>query len=106
MKIEETSFIKKLKAGINASQFELLKRELLSLKLEKYLEEIALSIAEGIHKTSADILATVEICLLLDHRFESFMRMLLPNLVKTLKSLSSVSIGEKEDPQRLLRYIK
>ena len=69
---KNTSFIKKIKLGITAPSLEALKKEILSLKQEKYLEEIAISVAEATYKSAGDVLAAVEICTLLDHRYADF----------------------------------
>lgn len=69
---KNTSFIKKIKLGITAANAESLKKEILSLKQEKYLEEIAISVAEATYKSAGDVLAAVDICTLLDHRYSDF----------------------------------
>jgi hypothetical protein len=58
-------------------------------------------------------IAAVEICILLDERFEGFMGLLLPNLVRSIKSCSSTatnpssnvtgSSAEKEEQTRLMK---
>lgn len=101
---KNTSFIKKLKQGVTVTNLVLLKKELMALKQEKYLEEVALSISEAQYKSLGDVLAAVEICALLDHRYPGFVTMLLPLVVKSIKT-SSVSVlvsgGEKEEGARL-----
>jgi regulator of nonsense transcripts 2 len=67
--------------GITAPQLAALKKELTSLKLEKYIEEIALTIAESTFKTSADILAAAEISSMLHQRFDGFSSLLVSTLV-------------------------
>ncbi|KAI8927114.1 armadillo-type protein [Entophlyctis helioformis] len=81
---KNTSLIKKLKAGITASQAAALKKEVLSLKLEKYVEEVAASIADASYKTSADVWAAVEICSLIHQRFPEFSPLLTANVAKAL----------------------
>ncbi|KAJ3259607.1 hypothetical protein HK103_002161 [Boothiomyces macroporosus] len=103
---KNTSFIKKIKAGITAAQLSSLKKDLLSLKMEKYLEEIVASIADSTFKTSNDVLAAVEICTMMNYRFQEFGKLLLSNLLKYVGSSYSGINGdgrEKEEQQRVLK---
>ncbi|EGF76682.1 hypothetical protein BATDEDRAFT_14596, partial [Batrachochytrium dendrobatidis JAM81] len=79
---KNTSLIKKLKSGITSTQFAAIKKDVLSLKLEKYIEEVALSISEAIYKTSSDIWAAVEISSLIHQRYAAFSPLLLANTLK------------------------
>ncbi|KAJ3324923.1 hypothetical protein HDV06_005511 [Boothiomyces sp. JEL0866] len=101
---KNTSFIKKIKAGITAAQLSSLKKDLLSLKMEKYLEEIVASMADSTFKTSSDVLAAVEICTMMNYRFQEFGKLLLSNLLKYVGSSYSGINGdgkEKEEQQRV-----
>ncbi|KAJ3274845.1 hypothetical protein HDV01_002049 [Terramyces sp. JEL0728] len=101
---KNTSFIKKIKAGMTAAQLSSLKKDLLSLKMEKYLEEIVASIADSTFKSSSDVLAAVEICTMMNYRFHEFGKLLLSNLLKFVGSSFSGINGdgkEKEEQQRV-----
>ncbi|KAI8900244.1 armadillo-type protein [Globomyces pollinis-pini] len=103
---KNTGFIKKIKAGITAVQANSLKKDLLSLKLEKYLEEVASSIAEGTYKTSADVWTAVEICSMLHYRFENFMDLLKPHLLKSISTLANGINMEGKEKEEQLRIVK
>ncbi|KAH9276978.1 hypothetical protein BASA83_000493 [Batrachochytrium salamandrivorans] len=79
---KNTSLIKKLKAGITAMNFAVIKKELLTLKMEKYIEEVALSISEATYKSSADVWAAIEISSLLHQRHAEFTPLLIANTMK------------------------
>lgn len=106
---KNTGFIKKLKAGITASQLDSLKKDLVSLKLEKYIEEIALTVADNLFKISGDILSAVELCSMLHQRFAGFTDLLVSTLVEQLGSPPGPVAGsvseqkEKEETIRLTR---
>ncbi|TPX42303.1 hypothetical protein SeMB42_g00930 [Synchytrium endobioticum] len=96
---KNTSFIKKIKTSLVADQVDALVKDIMSLKLEKYLSEIVAAIAEARFRTSADILAAVEICSLLHQRFKDFTPELIPALVKQIgppPSTSNMSPEQKE----------
>jgi regulator of nonsense transcripts 2 len=95
---KNTSFIKKLKAGITASQLESLKADVVTLKLEKYIEEVATSIAEATYKSVADVCAAVQIISLIHQRwqFSAF----LPLLFKQIQNPSSEA-KEKDESIRV-----
>ncbi|KAI9348756.1 armadillo-type protein [Zopfochytrium polystomum] len=81
---KNTAFTKKLKTNLTADQLPTLTKELLSLKLEKYITEAAAAILESKLGKPADAWAAVEICSLLHQRFAEFTPALVPNLVKAL----------------------
>ncbi|KAJ3164285.1 hypothetical protein HK101_000477, partial [Irineochytrium annulatum] len=66
---KNTAFCKKLKT-LTAEQLPALMRELLSLKLEKYLSELVASLVEAKLARSSDVWAAVEIASLLHQRFK------------------------------------
>ncbi|KAJ3414690.1 hypothetical protein HDV05_006225 [Chytridiales sp. JEL 0842] len=78
---KNTAFIRKLKT-ITADQASALKKEILSLKLEKYISEIVSAILEAKLPKSADVYAAVEICSLLHQRFADFGPLLIDGLIK------------------------
>ncbi|TPX30482.1 hypothetical protein SmJEL517_g05965 [Synchytrium microbalum] len=97
---KNTAFIKKLKTSLVADQLDALIKDITSLKLEKYISEIATAIAaEARFKTAADVLAAVEICSLLHQRFKDFTPELVPSLVKQIgppPSTANLSPEQKE----------
>ncbi|KAI8820667.1 armadillo-type protein [Fimicolochytrium jonesii] len=80
---KNTSFVRKLKT-LTHDQVASLSKELVSLKLEKYVSEIVAAISEAKFKTSSDIWAAVEICSLLHQRFANFGGELVQALCKQL----------------------
>ncbi|RKO91807.1 armadillo-type protein [Blyttiomyces helicus] len=81
---KNTSFIKKLKTNLTSEYLPALSKELLSLKLEKYLSEIVAALSEARLKTSSDIWAAVEISSLLHQRFADLSTPLVSAIVKQL----------------------
>ena len=106
---KNTAFVKKLKAQITTDNLPSLLKELNSLKLEKYLSELIVSISECRLKSTGDAIAAAEICLNLDKRFPGFSEELLEALLKLVippptysNTLSGEQI-EKEEATRLSR---
>ncbi|TPX58145.1 hypothetical protein SpCBS45565_g08073 [Spizellomyces sp. 'palustris'] len=81
---KNTSFVRKLRVSLTHEQLPSLSKELLSLKLEKYLSEIVSALSEAKFKSSADVWAAVEISSLLHQRFADFSSQLVPMIVKQL----------------------
>jgi regulator of nonsense transcripts 2 len=101
---KNTSFVKKIKGGITNSNIESLKKDLSSLKVEKYLEEIAVSIGEGTYKTTSDLWAAVELSSLLHCLFPDFKKLLVDVVMKSFSGLLNASTTEgKEESQRLTK---
>ncbi|KAI9106044.1 armadillo-type protein [Phlyctochytrium arcticum] len=105
---KNTAFVRKLRVGLTHENFPSLSKELLSLKLEKYLSEVVAAILEAKLKTSADVWAAVEVCSLLHQRFAEFTPQFLPALRKILgppPSLQKLSPEqrEKEEAVRIPR---
>ncbi|KAI8911754.1 armadillo-type protein [Gorgonomyces haynaldii] len=102
---KNTGFIKKLKAGITSQTYPQIQKEMLGLKLEKYLEEIAASIAEASYKNTADLLSAVELISLLHQRFDGFSPTLIALVRKSLGPPPAPQPyseqREKEEQQRL-----
>ncbi|KAI8805570.1 armadillo-type protein [Cladochytrium replicatum] len=103
---KNTAFVKKLKTSLTSEQLPSLTKELLSLKLEKYLTEVVVSIGEAKFKNSADVWAAVEICSHLHQRFADFAPNIKENLSKQLgpppaASAMSAEQKEKEDAARV-----
>ncbi|KAJ3156448.1 hypothetical protein HDU89_004230 [Geranomyces variabilis] len=105
---KNTSFVRKLKTNLTNEHHESLSKELLTLKLEKYLSEIVAAILEARFKTSSDVWAAVEIISLLHQRFGAFTPELEPALLKqfgpppNLNGLSPEQ-QEKEESSRILK---
>ncbi|KAI8916749.1 armadillo-type protein [Powellomyces hirtus] len=105
---KNTSFVRKLKSGLTHDQVGALSKELLSLKLEKYISEIVTAISEARFKTTPDIWAAVEICSLLHQRFAAFTPELVPVLLRQLGPPPnthgmSVEQAEKEESTRIAK---
>ncbi|KAI9193580.1 armadillo-type protein [Polychytrium aggregatum] len=81
---KNNSFIKKLRVSLSMEQLPSLTKELLGLKLEKYISEVVTAICEAKLKNSADVWAAVEICSLLHQRFADFSPMLTTQLQRQL----------------------
>ncbi|KAJ3392526.1 hypothetical protein HDU84_004011 [Entophlyctis sp. JEL0112] len=89
-----TAFKAKLKAGVSADTCAALKKDVLTLKLDKFLEEIVLCFVDSINKLSKpqDLWAAVDLCSLIHRRHPSdFADLLKPAILKTLKELSVAS---------------
>ena len=79
-----------------------LKKEMLSLKIEKYLEEIACSIAETTLKTSSDIWAAVELVSLIHVNYKGFDQMLMNELKKSFDQYTQFyEPDSKEETNRI-----
>jgi regulator of nonsense transcripts 2 len=96
---KNSAFLKKLKQGIQAQHLESLKKELLSLKVDHYKEEIAVSIAEKSYKTNSDTLAVIEICLILNQRFDDFMDL----FITELKNQFKIAFKEENEKIRITK---
>lgn len=83
---KNTGFIKKLKSGVIASNVESLKKECLSLKLQKYIEEVASTLGDGMPKNASDVMAVVELASLLYTRFDGFLEGFTSGLMKQFQS--------------------
>ncbi|KAJ3180123.1 hypothetical protein HDU85_004126 [Gaertneriomyces sp. JEL0708] len=81
---KNTSFIKKIRVGLTLEQVPALAKDIASLKLEKYLSEIVVALAEAKFRSSSDIWAVVQISSLLHQRFADFAPQFIPALVKAL----------------------
>ncbi len=111
---KNTSFIKKLKQ-FSADQLESLKKEFLSLKMEKYLAEVAGALSSCRFKTVADADAAVYLTSLIHQRYSGFLKPLVELVVKQVgpppPSYGSIDTKEKEEPGRVakqrsaLRYL-
>ena len=73
-------FINQLKVVQDIST-EALLREVSQLNLKQFLPEVSKAVAQG-KLTTKDYHQTVEICVKLHERYESFASMLLPDIVK------------------------
>eukprot|EP00842_Homolaphlyctis_polyrhiza_P002048 jgi/Hompol1/2844/HPOL_003035-RA len=76
---KNTSLIKRLKAGVTVPL-----NDVLALKLDKYIDEVAVSITEPIYKTSSDISQISLVCSLIHRRYPGFSPMLLTELRKSI----------------------
>lgn len=67
---KNTAFIKKCRVSLNSSSAPGMIREVGQLKLEKYVSEVVAALSEGILKckTSPNVMAAVEVPLLLSFR--------------------------------------
>jgi regulator of nonsense transcripts 2 len=107
---KNTSFIKKLKT-FSAENVEQIKRELVGLKLEKYLSEVATAIvAEGRARNSADIWAYVQVSSLLCQRFKEFPEILVEGfrgMIEPPPTYQGTNVSaeqkEKEESARITR---
>ena len=100
---KNTSFIKKLKMGVTAAQAQALQRDALCLKLDKYMEEVAASIADALYKTGADVLACVELCSLVNQRYPVFQDLLFPLIMKQIPSTVTPIPNDREEALRISR---
>lgn len=108
---KNTSFVKKLKVSLTSEKKNELIRDIKSLKLEKYIAEVVVSISEAKLKNTSDINTAVEICSLLHQRFADFSPLLQDALMKQLtpppptpaNSSSNNEQKEKEDNARIIR---
>ncbi|KAJ3214865.1 hypothetical protein HDU67_001130 [Dinochytrium kinnereticum] len=105
---KNTAFIRKLKISLTAENSSNLKKELMTLKLEKYLSEIVAVIADHKFGKPLDVWAAVELCSLLHQRFPDFAELLGPSLIKVLPpppALSTIAaeVREREEQSRILR---
>ncbi|TPX76804.1 hypothetical protein CcCBS67573_g01935 [Chytriomyces confervae] len=110
-----TGFIRKLKTGLNAEGVEALKKEILTLKLEKYLDEIAAAIGELVVEkklSNANVWAAVEVVSLVHQRFDGFDALAVEMASKAVassqmpsssSSQASVEIRDREELSRLAR---
>lgn len=105
---KNTSFIKKLKAGITSASVETLSKELCGLKLEKYIEEIADAIALAQYKQTQDVMAAVRICSILHQRNPGFTEMFMPLLMRQfeLAPAPSAIISEQKEREEFARISK
>ncbi|KAI9328498.1 armadillo-type protein [Obelidium mucronatum] len=98
--LKKTSgFKSKIKANLTAENVESLKKEILGLKLEKYLEEIVTCIIESKFAKPSDIWAAVEVCSLLHQRFSEFADLMVPAVAKLIVGVSAnkdVSAEQKD----------
>lgn len=81
----------------------------MTLKLSKYIEEVAASFAEPVYKTSADIWAAIEIISLIHQRFEGFCDLLLASFMRLVvpppapSNAPSSEQKEKEEASRIAK---
>ncbi|KAJ3097179.1 hypothetical protein HDU97_005098 [Phlyctochytrium planicorne] len=102
---KNTSFIRKLKTSLTAENLQSLQKEMMTLKLEKYLSELVVALAEVRFAKNTDIWAAVEICSVLHQRFPEFSQLLIPTIAKGFTAPQpSTNPGteqaEKEENQR------
>ena len=104
---KNTSFIKKLRT-ITADQVSALTKELLGLKLQKYLSEVVAAIAEAKLAKPADVFAAVEICSLIHQRFTQIPELLAPILQKGLGPPPNVAglAPEQRDREEAVRIAR
>jgi regulator of nonsense transcripts 2 len=107
---KNTAFIRKLKTSLSAGNQASLIKDIQSLKLEKYLSEIATAIVEAKLVKSGDVTTAVEVCSEIHQRFADFAPLLLESLAKTLNFTPMVyppgvtlEHKEKEESARILR---
>ncbi|KAJ1551612.1 hypothetical protein HK096_006863, partial [Nowakowskiella sp. JEL0078] len=100
---------RQVKTSLTQDQFTSLSKELLSLKLEKYISEVVTSISEAKFKKSSDVFAAAEICSLLHQRYAEFTPLIVSTLVKQLAPAAPPVSGlsaeqkEKDDADRIAR---
>ena len=106
---KNSSFIKKLKTSLTKETLPQLSAELLSLKLEKYLEEIVVAITDNPKLKQVDVIAALEISSLLNQRFADFAQPALQSLLKQLgppPMYPSGTTPEQKEKQEASRITK
>lgn len=108
-----TALIKRIRQSVASDNRDQILKDTDSLSLEKYVDEIAGAIVEGISrcKTEKDVWSAVEVISALHRRFpSSFAAALVPSLASALSSPSRASLSnlppeqrEKEDSSRVTR---
>ncbi|KAK0461159.1 ARM repeat-containing protein [Desarmillaria tabescens] len=108
-----TALIKRIRQSVASDNRDQILKDIDSLSLEKYVDEIAGATVEGISrcKTEKDVWSAVEVISALHRRFpSSFAAVLVPSLASALSSPSRASLSnippeqrEKEDTSRVTR---
>ncbi|KAI8610142.1 armadillo-type protein [Chytriomyces sp. MP71] len=103
-------FMRKIKTLLTADGVEALKKEALTLKLEKYVDEIAVAIAEtGVAaKRGADAWAAVDFASLMHRRFEGFDTLVVAAIQKYLGPVPKTDAlsPEQKDRDEAVRVAK
>ncbi|KAI5957665.1 NMD2 [Candida theae] len=103
---KNSTFIKKVKTGLNQEQYSNVLKDISSVSIEKYLSEVIVSLVEGLCKVSKndEINAAVEVVSALHQRFgKQFTGHLLNEILVLLTNPSQAEVAEKEDSSRLSR---
>ncbi|KXN85361.1 Regulator of nonsense transcripts 2 [Leucoagaricus sp. SymC.cos] len=108
-----TTLIKRIRQSMAADNKDQIMKDLETLSLEKYIDEIAGAVVEGISrcKTEKDVWGTIEIISHLHRRFpKTFTPVLVSSLASAIAAPSRASLSsltpeqrEKEDSARVLR---
>ncbi|PFH51566.1 hypothetical protein AMATHDRAFT_74915 [Amanita thiersii Skay4041] len=108
-----TALIKRIRQSLAVENHDQIRKEIESLSLEKYIEEIVSAVADGITrcKTERDVWSAVEIISALHSRFpKSFTPALVSSLSSALSAPSRIALNaltpeqrEKEDISRVTR---
>ncbi|RLV95963.1 Nonsense-mediated mRNA decay protein 2 [Spathaspora sp. JA1] len=106
---KNTTFIKKIKTGVNQDQYKFVLKDIETVSIEKYLSEVIVNLVEALCKVSKsdDISAAIEIVSALHQRFAGLFSTSL--LVHVLVNISNPNrsqqneIDEKEEAARIIR---
>ncbi|KAJ3021095.1 UNVERIFIED_CONTAM: hypothetical protein HDU68_009800 [Siphonaria sp. JEL0065] len=99
--LKKTSGFKaKIKTNLSSENVESLKKEILGLKLEKYLEEIVGAILDSKFAKPSDIWAAVDICSLLHQRFAEFADLMVPAVIKQFQFTTANKDASSEQKER------
>ncbi|KAJ3066697.1 hypothetical protein HDU98_010017 [Podochytrium sp. JEL0797] len=102
--LKKTSGFKaKLKTHLTAEHAPLLKKEVVLLKLDKYLDEIAAAIVDSKFAKPGDVWACVEVCSVLHQRYASFGGLIGAQVSKMFVGFEKALASAKDETLRVAR---